>query len=225
LLAPIRAGNATAACRDAAALLTGSKASAPVGASCVWDVVHLAAAEFMLRRGNIGDVHAVTSVNALHYAFRMARSTETRLFLLLQAVGWMAHFALTGGLAGCPIPNPGTNILELAPQTPSDDPAAAAESILTTMATDRIAAARSVFAYATRHANHTALFSAARRLVFTRAADTHDYKYPAAAFEDIPAVSPAWRPHMLAASMLHIPPVTAPESDLIRRAKEAVAGL
>jgi hypothetical protein len=30
---------------------------------------------------------------------------------------------------------------------------------------------------------------------------------------------------MLAASMLHIPPVTAPESDLIRRAKEAVAGL
>ena len=198
----------------------------------------------MLRRGNIGDLHSVTSLNALHYGFRMARSTETRLFLLLQAVGWMAHFALTGGLAGCPIPNPGTNILELSPPPDAppnpcpdlpppvvqdiklpDDPAAAAELIVNTMATDRTAAARGAFSYATRHANQPALFSAARRLIFTRAVDTHDYKYPAAAFEDIQTVSPAWRPHMLAASMLHIPAVTAPESQVIQRAKEAVKGL
>ena len=61
--------------------------------------------------------------------------------------------------------------------------------------------------------------------MFTRATDPHDYKYPAAAFEDIPIVSHAWRPHMLAASMLHIPAATAPESAVIQRAKEAVAGL
>ncbi len=239
LLAPIRAGNATAACRDAVAMLTQSKARASggggasgggrVAAGAIWDVVHLAAAEFMLRRGNIGDVHAVTSLNALHYGFRMARSTETRLFLLLQAVGWMAHFALTGGLAGCPIFNPGTNILELGPPPSEDktlhDASAAAESIVTTTAIDRIAAARSAFAYATHHADQPALFSAARRLVFTRSTDTHDYKYPAAAFEDIPIVSPAWRPHMLAASMLHIPPPTAPESQVIQRARRAVVGL
>ncbi len=223
LLAPIRAGNATDACRDAVALLTKSKARA----GAIWDVVHLAAAESMLRRGNFSDVHAVTSVNALHYAFRMAGSTETRLFLLLQAVGWMAHFAFTGGLAKNPKPDAGTNILDLAPPAAAlpDDPVTAAESIITTMAKDRIAAARSTFAYAKRHANKPALVSAARRLVFTRAADPHDYKYPAAAFEDIPTVTPAWRPHMLAASMLHIPAATAPESEVIRRAKEAVAGL
>jgi hypothetical protein len=235
LLALIRAGNATAACRDAVALLTKSKSSGGVSAGAIWDVVHLAGAEFMLRRGNLGDVHAVTSINALHYAFRMARSTETRLFLLLQAVGWMAHFALTGGLADCPILNPGTSILELAapdapPDAPPDnklpdDPTAAAESIVNTMPTDRNAAARGAFAYATRHANQPALFAAARRLVYTRATDAHDYKYPAAAFEDISIVSPAWRPHMLAASMLHIPAPSAPESQIIQRAKEAVAGL
>ena len=223
LLAPIRAANATVACRDALTLLLESKAR--VGA--IWDVVHLTAAEFMLRRGDINAVHAVTSVNALHYGFRMARSTETRLFLLLQAVGWMAHFVIAGGLAGCPTPNRGTNILELAPSEDGipDDPAAAAESIFATMTTDRTAAARSAFAYAKRHPNQPALFSAARRLVFTRATDTHDYKYPAAAFEDIGIVSPAWRAHMLAASMLHIPAVTAPESPVIQRAKEAVTGL
>jgi hypothetical protein len=80
-------------------------------------------------------------------------------------------------------------------------------------------------AYATRHADRPELFSAARRLVFTRSVDTHDYKYPAAAFEDIPTVSRAWRPHMLAASMLHIPSPTAPESQVIQRAREAVKGL
>ena len=224
LFAPIRAGNAAAECRDVVARLT--QTTPRVSAGAIWDTVHLIAAEFMLRRGNIGDVHAVTSVNALHYAFRMARSTETRLFLLLQAVGWMAHFSLTGGLAGCPVLHPGTDILELGPDDEMpDDPAAATESIVNRMSNDRPAAARGAFAYATRHANQPALFSAARRLVFTRAVDTHDYKYPAAAFEDIPTVSRAWRPHMLAASMLHIPSPTAPESQVFQRAKEAVAGL
>ncbi len=223
LLAPIRAGHAAAACREAIALLTESK----VRAGALWDIVHLAAAEFMLRRGNFSDVHAVTSVNALHFGFRMARSTETRLFLLLQALGWMAHFAFTGDLANNPNPAPGRNILELAPADadPPAEPAAAAESILTTMATAPTAAARSAFAYARRYASPSALVSAARRLVFTRATDTHDYKYPAAAFEDMSTVSPSWRPHMLAASILHIPAPTAPESQIIQRARTAVAGL
>jgi hypothetical protein len=164
-----------------------------------------------------------------------AAITETRLFLLLQALGWMAHFARTGGLAGCPMPNAGTDILELstaaaeardaADPAMQDDPAAAAESILSTTATDRAAAARGALASAMRHADHTALFTAARRLVFTRATDKHDYKYPAAAFEDMTTVSPRWRPHMIAASMLHVPAPGAPESQVIQRAREAVAGL
>jgi hypothetical protein len=222
LLAPIRAGNASAACRDAVALLTESRARA----GAIWDVVHLAAAEFMLRRGNFSDVHAVTSVNALHFGFSMARTTETRLFLLLQAVGWMAHFAFTSGLANNNLA-PGASILELAPPDADipADPAAAAEDTLTMVRTARTAAARSAFAYARRHANHPALVTAARRLVFTRATDPHDYKYPAAAFEDMSIVSPAWRPHMLAASMLHLPAPTAPESRTIQRARTAVAGL
>ena len=221
LLAPIRAANASGACRDALTLLSESKARA----GAIWDIVHLAAAEFMLRRRGFGAVHAVTSVNALHFAFRMARSTETRLFLLLQAVGWMAHFAREIRLADDP--GAGPSILELSAPNARipDDPTATAESIVSATATAPNDAARAAFAYARRHPNHPALFSAARRLVFTRATDTHDYKYPAAAFEDIPSVSPAWRPHMLAASMLHIPAPNAPESQLILRAKEAVAGI
>jgi hypothetical protein len=157
----------------------------------------------------------------------MAGSTDTRLFLLLQAVGWMAHFAFTGGLRNDPDPAPGTNILELTAEDADipDDPAATAESILRLAPTAPAEAVRLALAYARHHANDQSLFSAARRLVFTRATDTHDYKYPAAAFEDISIVSPSWQPHMLAASMLHIPSPTAAESQVIQRAKEAVAGL
>src|SRR5262245_35864324 len=221
LIAPIRAGNASTACRAAVALLTQSK----VGAGAIWDSVHLAAAEFMFRHRGLGAVHAVTSVNALRFAFRMARSNETRMFLLLQAVGWMAHFAV--GLERTPSGLAGWSILGLAHPGDgiSDDPAAAAESIVTAISTAPNDAACSAFAYAGRHANHPALFAAARRLVFTRATDPHDYKYPAAAFEDLSVVSPRWRPHMLAASMLHIPAPAVPESQLIRRASHAVAGL
>ncbi len=221
LLAPIRGSEDKAACRAALALLVESKARA----GAIWDIVHLAAAEFMFRARGIAAVHAVTSVNALHFGFRTARSAETRLFLLLQAVGWMAHFAWTLGLADKPRPR--FSILNLAApdaEMPAD-PNAAPEGIFETMAADPYAAARSAFGYANRHTNNPVLLSAARRLVLTRATDTHDYKYPAAAFEDIPIVSPTWRPHMVAASMLHIPAPNAPESQIIQRAKEAVAGL
>lgn len=43
--------------------------------------------------------------------------------------------------------------------------------------------------------------------------------------EDMFIVSPSWRPHMLAASMLHLPAPSAPESQIIQRTREAVAGL
>jgi len=220
LLAPIRASKDAAACRDAVALLSGSK----VRAGAIWDVVHLAAAEYMLRRRGIAAVHAVTCVNALHFAFRMARSNETRLFVLLQAVGWMAHFAWTLGLADEPNACPSILDLAAAAEIP-DDPVAAAENIFAQIGTNVHATACRAFAYAKRHAEHAALFSGARRLVFTKSTEAHDYKYPAAAFEDIPSVSPAWRPHMLAASTLYLPASTVPDSKLIQRAKEAVAGL
>ena len=37
-------------------------------------------------------VHAVTSANALHYAYAAASDAQVRFLLLLQAVGWMGQF-------------------------------------------------------------------------------------------------------------------------------------
>src|SRR4051794_14370691 len=65
-----------------------------------WDAVHLAAAELRMRaRGTAAfvGVHAVTSVNALHYAFLSASDPQVRFLLLLQAVGWMGQFGKWAG--------------------------------------------------------------------------------------------------------------------------------
>jgi hypothetical protein len=135
----------------------------------------------------------------------------------------MAHFATCLGLADRVKGD--RSILELAPAEIPDDPATAAESIFAQTSGDAHETASRALAFAQRHRDHAALFSGARRLVFTKAAEAHEYKYPAAAFEDVPNVSPAWRPHMVAASTLFLPASTAPDSEIIQRAKDAVANL
>lgn len=224
LLAPIRAAKAKQAGADAVALLIDGKARA----GAIWDIVHLAAAELMYRRPGIAALHAVTSVNALHFGFRNAKSKETRLFMLLQAVGWMAHFTQVTGLTTADKPT--YNILDLAPLAGgvADDPVEVAAGILSEVrAADGWAtrtAARG-FAYAKRHGDHAALVNGARQRVFLKATEAHQYKHPAAAFEDIPAVSAAWRPHLCATATLYLPANSAPDSDVIQRAKDAIKGL
>ena len=45
------------------------------------------------------------------------------------------------------------------------------------------------------------LMDAARRLVFLKGTDSHDYKFSSAVLEDYAHVSPAWRDRYLAASV------------------------
>ena len=69
LLACIREGKAAEACALAGAQLVGGS----VRAGSLWDAVHLAAGELLLRcQGGLGvhPLHLNTAANALHYAFR-----------------------------------------------------------------------------------------------------------------------------------------------------------
>ena len=70
--------------------------------------------------------NAVTSTNALHYAFRTAANPETRLLLLLHGVAWMGRFreSMKGG-GFRPV-----KITELPEESVSDDDAKAAAEVL-----------------------------------------------------------------------------------------------
>jgi hypothetical protein len=91
LLACMRDGKVDDACKLAASQLIQGRAQA----GAIWDAVHLAAIELLWRcRGNLGvhPLHANTSANALHYAFRTSGDPKTRYLILLQAVGWATEF-------------------------------------------------------------------------------------------------------------------------------------
>src|SRR6185436_8205885 len=71
-----------------------------VGAQAIWDAVHLATAELLVRHQDgwglaSRPLHSNTSTNAMHYAFRTATAPATRLLVLLQAVAWATD--KTGG--------------------------------------------------------------------------------------------------------------------------------
>src|SRR6185436_3522806 len=95
LFSLLREGKAEPACDLAIKQLLGG-----VGAQALWDAVHLATAELMVRHQSgwglaSRPLHANTSTNALHYAFRTCTTHRTRLLALLQAVAWAA--SRTGG--------------------------------------------------------------------------------------------------------------------------------
>jgi hypothetical protein len=184
--------------------------------------VHLAAGELMMRLPGILGVHAITSVNALHYAFRVAGSAETRLLLLLQGVGWMSQFANVMAQNGS------FGATDITSVEGADIPASAeeaADEILSLVSSDRTMAARKAFRYAEKNPAPGGFQRAAQSLLFTKGRDVHDYKYAAAIFEDYGLVDPAWRPHMLATAVYNLRGSGLEDAPLMQRAREVIRPL
>ncbi|MCA9159640.1 MAG: hypothetical protein KDA72_14995, partial [Planctomycetales bacterium] len=57
----------------------------------------------------------------------------------------------------------------------------------------------------------------ARRLVFLKGDDSHDYKFSSAALEDYRGMSPKWRNRFLAASMVQLCSPHQPTRPLVQR--------
>ncbi len=96
VLAAIRESSPDEACTGTVNRILKDK----VSAATVWDAVHLAAAELRMRAAGgaaLASVHAVTSANALHYAYSTASDQRTRFLLTLQGVGWMTQFRVAAG--------------------------------------------------------------------------------------------------------------------------------
>ena len=218
VLSGIREGKTHEACSHALALLVKGKARA----AGIWDAVHLAAGELMMRRPGIYGIHTVTSANALHYAFRVSSEPETRLLLLLQGIGWMSQFA---NFVSADPEFGDAKINELQETDIEGDPEHAANEILAAPSRDRVSAAQKALSYARRQPELTVFQRAAGRLLLSKGTDAHDYKYAAAIFEDYRLVSPQWRPHMLATAVYNLRGADQPDSKVVLRAREVVRSL
>ncbi len=215
VLEAMRGAEPVAASSEVAKMLMDGQANA----RDAWDGIHLAAGDLMLRLPGILGVHCVTSANALHYAFRMSGDAETRLYLLLQGVGWMGQFANYMSQGGEMRP------LDLSKRERADESQSGSEevaAILGQLDTDIDEAARRAFGYAKDQPDLTEFFRSSLGILFRKVDESHRFKYAAAIFEDLALVSPAWRPHMLAASTYYLHGPSDRDAAAVTRAREAL---
>ena len=69
----------------------------------------------------------------------------------------------------------------------------------------------------------TLLIDAARRLVFLKGDDPHDYKFSSAVLEDYYHASPKWRERFLASSLLLLPGSADKDNSLVKRTRSALS--
>src|SRR5262249_41781244 len=99
----------------------------------------------------------------------------------------------------------------------------AISEILADVSKDRVMAARKTLALLENPAvKPESLLTAARRLIFSKGSDSHDYKFSSAALEDCYHVTVPWGARYLATSMFNLKGSGDRDNGLIERARAAL---
>jgi hypothetical protein len=187
----------------------------------LWDGVFLGAGELLMRQPGIGGLHCVTSANALHYGYTASRDEQTRRFLLLQAAAFMPMFQKfmrpRGKFADLRLDK-----LEKA-EVKSDLNEAIAD-IFADVGKAPLQAARKTMALLEGHPGRLRpLMAAARRLIFAKGRDSHDYKFSSAALEDYFSVSAPYQSRYAASSVFWLKGSGERDNELIKQTRTALA--
>jgi hypothetical protein len=214
LLSTLHKGSADDACDQVVELLNRG-----VCPQSVWDACFAGAGELLLRQPGIVSLHAVTSTNALHFAFKASGDDRTRRLLMLQNAAFLPLFRSAMSSRG---KTADARIDALQPIATSSASPAALEEIFADASNDRMSASRKALAYLQAGRDPRALIDAARRLVFLKGDDPHDYKFSSAVLEDYDNASPAWRDRYLASSLLLLPGSGDRDNSLVKRTRAAL---
>jgi hypothetical protein len=216
LLAALRTGSETDAPDKVVALLNGGTSP-----QSVWDALFLGAGELLLRQPGIVALHAVTTTNALRYAYEATPEDDVRRWLMLQNAAFVTLFrdALSSrGKVG------DTRIDALEPLAPKASGAEAVGEMFADISRDKMTAARKALGYLAADGDPKAVMDAGRLLVFFKGSDSHDYKFSSAVLEDVAHVSPEWRGRFLASGMMQFRGSGARDIGLVNRTRAALKG-
>ncbi len=194
MLDVLRAGSNNDACDKAVDLIGRG-----VSPQSIWDALFVSAGELLMRQPNIVMVHSVDSTNALRYNFQATSDEGTRKLLLLQNCAFVPMF-----------------------RAMMTNPSGAIQEILSDVSTNRMNAARKIHQYLNDGGKVQDLMNAARRLIFLKGQNAHDYKFSAAVLEDYFNVSPAWRGHFLATSAFNLKGSGDRDNPLVERTRAAL---
>jgi hypothetical protein len=180
----------------------------------LWTPIFLAAGELMLKQSGIISVHANTSVNALHYAYRHMGDPRARRLMLLQAAVFLPLFR---DLLGGERRRLRIDTFEALDQ--DVDPGSALEDIFASVSVDRVDAARKTLGYLASGGAEPPYMRLARHYIVERNTGFHDYKFAEAAFENAAAMQSPWRERYLAASVLYLNGSADKANETVRQAR------
>ena len=183
-----------------------------VAAGSIWDALLAGSAELLTRKTGIVTLHSVTSSNALRFAYETSSDPQTRLMMLLQNAAFVPLFRGAAGKLS-------DRKIDAMEGTEGKVDVAA---VFANVGKDRPAAAGRALAYLDGGGDAGALMNQARRLVFLKGNDAHDYKFSSAVLEDYAHVSGKWRNRFLASSLFYLPGEDAKENRLVGRVRAAV---
>lgn len=215
LLAAFRTGTPDEVCDRAVEML--QRGTAP---QSVWDAVFVGSGELLMRQPGIIGLHTLTTANALRFAYDTSGDDETRRLVLLQACAFLPQFRESARKRGALQDLTIDAVQPVAPDRSSVP--AALEDIFADVSRDRPRAAAKTLSFLKQGGESDALLAAARRFVFLKGNDPHDYKFSSAVLEDYARVSPEWRDLFLALSVFNLCGSGGQDSSLVARTRSAL---
>ncbi len=181
----------------------------------VFDALFDGAGELLMQAPGILSLHAMTFTNAIHYTWHRSQSDRTRRLLLLQNAAFLPLYR--GNRA-----DNGLHIDTLEPFTPDASGDEAVAEIFADISRDRLTAARKVLGYLEQNNSARPIADAARRLIFLKGTNSHDYKFSSAVLEDHEHLAQPWRDRLLAASVFYFRGSGETDSELVGRIRSAL---
>ncbi|WP_417747207.1 hypothetical protein [Rosistilla oblonga] len=182
------------------------------------DAIFLSAGEMIGQQPGIIALHSATTTNAMQYAYRTAYGDKTRRELLLQNAAFVPYFRESmrsrGKIADLRI--------DATPEEVDANADTDLETIFQTVSNDRKQAATQMLGYLNGGGPPESVINAARRLVFLKGNDSHDYKFSSAVLEDFYAVSPAFRNAFLANAAFLLPGSDDRDNGLVTKVRDAL---
>ena len=213
MLEVLRSASDEAACEKAVELLNRG-----VAPQSIWDAVFESAGELLMRKPGIIALHAVTSANALHFAYQTSGNDDTQRLMLLQNVAFLPLFRKRAKSHG------GVRIDTFEPTELKETGTEALDAIFAEISSDRSKAAGKVLAYLQNGGPAKQLIDQARRYLFLKGSNSHDYKFSSAVLEDYYHISPALRDRYLASSVFNLRGSGDKNTDLVKRTRAALGG-
>lgn len=213
LLDTLRTATPTEAVTETVAMLQQG-----VAPQSVSDALFLSAGEMLGQQPGIISLHAATTTNAMQFAYQTAFRDRTQQEALLQNAAFIPHFRESMKKRG----SVGTKRID----TPLDQGNTAqptVDAIFSQVSKDRGEAATSMLSYLDSGGRPEELIDQARRLIFLKGNDAHDYKFSSAALEDYYSISSPLRNHYLASAAYLLPGSGDRDNGLVQRVREALA--